>query len=195
MQKGFYKVNKLRNLINKGLNVFDFRVCSTKAELDKAIAEFHYVCTVRSDGKDKGWLYPFYIIRNKADTYKIEFNSDLKYIVANGLRYDTQLRMNLCFKISENGDFLAEYSRLKIPLRKMYEHPNQLTTVYGNLDDKLYTWELGNSTLIDLRELRDILREEWGLMRGHGLFDKYIEMSVYNQNVGVLNKDRVYWEV
>lgn len=193
--QGYHKIAKLEGLLNRGFNVFDFRVCTTFEELYRAISEFDYTCTVRSDGREKGWLYPFYIIRNRIDTYKIDFRTDLKYIVANGLRYDTELRFNMCLQMSRDGDFIAEYSRLKIPLRSMYNYPKYLTTVTGNLDDKVYTWSLRNSTGIDLRELRDILREEWVNCNNHGLFDKYIELSTYNKNCGVLNRDRVYWEV
>lgn len=198
----YKKIDKLNRLKNLGLNVFDFRICEDEQGLINAITEFNYKCTVRSDCDTRiikdGWLFPFYIVKDGQSINSINYkllNQGYKFIVANGLRYDKYLRLNVCLKINRNGEFICEYSRLKLPLRSMYNHPRDLTCIYGNLDEKIVYWKVINSTGIDLREIRDILRSEYLNCEHNNLFGKYIELSTYTVNCGVYNKDKIYWEI
>lgn len=198
----YSKVKSLQSLLMSGLNVHEFYVCKNFESLWQSYIALGKECTIRTDkayakpGSQLGFFIARYIapseLKKIADVIK---QNGCIAIISNGLKYDDHLRYNIVYKIEENGDFYCEFSRLKVPLRHMYRHPETLNSASGNIDELLKYWNRHVSKQekyrIDFREIRELLREEYKL----GMFGKTVEMSVYNVKCGILNKNKVYWEI
>lgn len=207
MFRHFKKVSSLKRIEKYGLNIHCYTVCFTINQLIEACEEYKYMCTIRTDMKESslnyGHDYPFYIIQNKievdADKLKREiFDKEYIAIVTNALQYDKYLKYNLVISLARNGDFMAEYSFENTPLRCMYKHSENLNCVTGNINDNIRLWDrtyLRKDNKLDLRILKDILEDNYLIAEQQKLFDRYIEMSVYKQKCGILNKEIVYWEI
>lgn len=202
----YSKLKSMHRILNLGLNVHDFIPCRTVPEIIYAYIRLGKTCTIRTDklGAEQGSQLGFY----KADNISLlEINKIADEIVknkwigivSNGLKYDKYLRYNIVYKLDRNGDFTAEYSRKNVPLRHMYKYPETLTTITGSLNDDIRLWEVYKPALesdrVDLREIQDILRSEFLICLNNKLFGRYIEMSVYNTDVGPLKQNKVYWEI
>ena len=132
----YSKVKSLQSLLMSGLNVHEFYVFKNFESLWQSYIALGKVCTIRTDkayakpGSQLGFFIARYIapseLKKIADVIK---QNGCIAIISNGLKYDDHLRYNIVYKIEENGDFYCEFSRLKVPLRHMYRHPESLRTV------------------------------------------------------------------
>lgn len=194
------KVEVLEKLERLGLNVHNYIVAKESSEIVDAYNKLGRVCTIRTDAPtDKEVLLPCYVCNNLSDSEVERIAADiadknLVAIIANGLRYDKSMRFNMVYKLSKNLDFVCEYSKEPVILRKMY-NPTWLNTVVGNLNEPIRDWSVRKAIFesgrLDLRELRDILLRELD----NELFDHYVEVTFYIDKVGKLGQDRVYWEI
>lgn len=198
----YKKLGSLYSVMNRGLNVHEFIPCRNEDEIVYAYNKLGKLCSIRTDklGSEQGSLLKFYMAENLSD-FKIrkiarEIEKDKCIaIISNGRASDKYLRYNMVYKLSSNGDFIAEYSRRNTSLRQMYNFPSELNTVVGNIDSNIRDWEVRVSKeeagRVDLREIKELLRNEYE----HKLFDRYVEISEYSKEVGVRKETRVYWEV
>lgn len=203
----YNKIEGFRKMQNYGMNIFQYIVCHSLAELEKACNKFDYICTIRSDAnRDKAKyanMYPFYIVNGKesVDYRDIEnkvFKEGFVAIVANGLKYDKYLNYNMVVYMTQNGGFQAEYSFEQVPLRKMYNNSSYLHYVSGNINDSILYWDrtfLGSDNKLDMRVLKDLLNKQYELRYEYKLFDREIEFSRYSVDCGILADDIIYWQV
>ena len=193
--EGYNKLKSLYNLINQGLNVHSFIATKDRQEIIDAVHGFDNLCTVRTDSKDRLYNLPFYIFNGEAnnlDTICNEIiNQGLMAIIANGRKYDDRLRYNANCKIKENGDFWIEYSLEKCTLREMYNFP--MNCYIGNIDERIRDWVIVRDTdkRVDKREIKELISKVWE----KGVYDKYLEISVYNDVVGMLQENMVFWQI
>lgn len=205
--KQYNKVKSLKRIEDLGLNIHEYTVCFTLSQLIEACKKYEFICSIRTDTKKYNSIYkcdyPFYAINSENDFNTEKFKRELfdkNYIaiVTNGLRYDKDLMYNIVINISENGDFMAEYSFENTPLRKMYINSKNLHNVHGNINEDIALWDrsgLGEGNKLDLRILRDLLIQHYEIARKAKLFDRYLEISVYSKECGILKQDLVYWEI
>lgn len=195
------KVEALKRIENLGLNVHNYILASSKADIVDAYNQLGRVCTIRTDTPtdSKEWLLPCYVCNNLSDKEISKIaesiaSKGLIAIVANGLRYDNRMRFNMVYRIDKDLNFMCEYSKEPVILRKMYS-PTWLNTVTGNLNESIRDWYVRKASVergrLDLREVRDILLNELD----NKLFGNYVEVTFYTDKVGKLSQDRVYWEI
>ena len=203
--KGYAKLHSMYTMVNKGLNVHTFIPCRTVEEIIYAYKELGGICTIRTDkfGIGQSKQLKFYKADRISESQLLKIANEIIEdgciaIVANGLRFDKSLRYNAVYMIKESGDFMIEYSRKNVPLRHMYNYPNELNTIIGNIDDSIREWTVykskNESGRVDLKEIQELLLEEYEVCEKNKLFGRYVEMSTYKENVGPLNQNKVYWE-
>lgn len=203
--KQFHKLNSMHRLITKGLNVHSFIPCRTREEILYACKELGNTCTIRTDKHraEQGSQLKFYTADNLSDTEILKIadkiiKDNCIAIVANGLKYDKYLKYNVVYYIRESGDFIIEYSKVNVPLRHMYKFPYSLNTAKGNINDDIRDWSINKAVSekdrVDLREIKELLIEEYDVCLKNKMFGKYIEMSTYTEEVGVYKERKVYWE-
>lgn len=200
--KQYEKLYSMQTIALKGLNIHKFYPCRTFSELWRAYIELGDECTIRTDKKNvgQGRELKFYIAKNESlsGIKKIadEIHKDnCIAIISNGLKYDKYLRYNLVYKIKEDGSFICEYSRRRVPLRHMYRYGKELNSITGNIDDSIRDWNVKKAEnedgRVDLREIREVIRNAYKV----GIYNRYVEMSAYSENCGIQNKKEVYWEI
>lgn len=204
--KGYAKLNSMHRMINKGLNVHTFIPCRTVEEIVYAYKELGCICTIRTDKLEVGQnkQLKFYKADRISESQLVKIANEIVKdgciaIVANGLRYDKYLRYNAVYKLKESGSFIIEYSRKNVPLRNMYNYPDELNTIIGNINDNIRDWKVNKAKnekdRVDLREIKELLLEEYWVCEKNKIMSRYIEMSTYTKEVGPLKQRKVYWEV
>jgi len=181
------KINSLKNIVKKGLNVHKFYIPNNYNQYKDLINELKF-CTIRTDHKTQSQDLPFYIFNiqkdneNKLNEIWIESQEkEYKLIISNGIQYDNIQEYNMVVRFRENGEFLFEASELKIPLRHMYRHP--LLSCSGNLKDEVSQWEVYNA--------------RYGILTlyNHQLFNKWLEITKYPIPVGNKKENIIFWQI
>lgn len=204
--RGYAKLSSLQGLMNRGLNVHNFLPCRSVEEIMSACRVFNGVCTIRTDkfGVGQGNELKFYVLNKRNLLHEQMIASEivgngLIAIVADGLKHDHEIRYNVVYRIYKSGEFVIEYSRHKVPLRLMYKYPEKLNIIGGKLDDGIRYWEkhlaIHEVDRVDLREIRELLEEQYKVCLEKNMFGHYVEMTTYNSEVGIKREDKVYWEV
>lgn len=191
----YEKINSLNKLVDKGLNVHSFYIPTTYIEFEDLLINLKY-CTIRTAHREITKDMPFYIFNIGIDKPRIKeiwqesVNSGYRLIVSDGIKYDNIQSYNMVVKLSRNGDFIFEASELKIPLRHMYRHP--LLSCSGNIKGGVRDWEVyNNRNTIDKRNIKHVLEE----LYTYEIFDKWLEITKYPTEVGIRNKDIVFWQI
>ena len=192
----YSKINSLKIIINKGLNVHNFYIPYNYDQYKLLLNELKF-CTIRTDYKTIPQDLPFYEFNiEKDDENKLNSiwneskEKEYKLIISNGIQYDNIQEYNMVVKFNEKGDFLFEASELKIPLRHMYRYP--LLSCSGNIADEISQWEIYNARygINKLNIKNDLLT-----LYNYQLFDKWLEITKYPIPVGVKNNNIVFWQI
>lgn len=183
-----------------GLNIHKYYVPQSFKEFyDLANNLVYFTVRTDIDTAHKGNL-PFYIIdmhdiNQSPSLYSIWEHStrnNLVLIVSDAIHYDKDQKYNAVVNISKDGKFMLEASALKIPLRKMYEHPANLLTITGSIASPISTWQVPLPRYgIDRIELRNLLEYLYSLK----IYDRNLELTVYPYPVGVLYEPIVFWQI
>lgn len=198
----YSKLASMQKIAVSGLNIHEFYPCRNFKELYLAYNKLGNECTIRTDKPNagQGQELKFYIARDLSPEKLKKISDEIVKdgciaIISNGLKYDKYLRYNLVYKLNEDGTFICEYSRKKVPLRHMYRYAESLNSLNGSLDSCIMDWDRRVAKLeddrVDIREIRDILRQAYKV----GIFNKYVEVSVYSTECGLQHKREVYWEI
>lgn len=198
----YSKLASMQKIAVSGINIHEFYPCRNFKELYLAYNKLGNECTIRTDKPNAGQSQElkFYIAKDLSPEKLKKISDEIVKdgciaIISNGLRYDKYLRYNLVYKINEDGTFICEYSRKKVPLRHMYRYAESLNSLNGSLDSCIRDWDRRVAKLeddrVDIREIRDILRQAYKV----GIFNKYVEMSIYSTECGLQHKREVYWEI
>lgn len=193
-------LSKIQSLVFLDTKKLNHHLWYTAAQFEsfmytiRALGNF---CTIRTDHPTKENDLPFFIVDHESEErlmeiWKIIDDGNYVPIISNGIKFDKDQLYNMCIKIESDGSFLFEASILKIPLRHMYRYPDDLLSAYGNISDKPNQWTFINNTYgIDRFQLKKILEKIYTL----GIYNKYIECTVYPYSVGVFDDNIVYWEI
>lgn len=191
------KKNNLDKIVQMNLNVHEYKLIDNIDDLIE-YSNFNNKFSIRFDSTDGRHGLPFYTYDNTKDN-KDKFNSiieqmnilDCKLLVSNGYMYDNNIKFNFVIDIKENNDFILELCSKKIPLRNMYDN-NCTTIITGNLFDDYKDFTITNGeyntySKNDIEKVLDIIIKNMSI--------KYIEGTIYDVNVGILNKDIVIWQI
>lgn len=191
------KKNNLDKIVQMNLNVHEYKLIDNIDDLIE-YSNFNNKFSIRFDSTDGRHGLPFYTYDSTKDNKDI-FNSiieqmnilDCKLLVSNGYMYDNNIKFNFVIDIKENNDFILELCSKKIPLRNMYDN-NCTTIITGNLFDDYKDFTITNGeyntySKNDIEKVLDIIINNMSI--------KYIEGTIYDVNVGILNKDIVIWQI
>ena len=194
----FKKLNSLLSLEKQGLNAHAFYVPTSFMAFLCLVYKLG-TCTVRTDSKIHTASLPFYVLNTKTDLGTVYYDiwkeaRENKYIliVSDGIKCDSIQEYNMVVKFEKNGDFFFEASDMKVPLRNMYKTPERLLSAYGNISEEVSEWSITNNVYgidrIDIkRDLENLYAKE--------LHGKWLEITKYPQEVGLLKEDIVFWQV
>ena len=191
------KKNNLDKIVQMNLNVHEYKLIDS---IDKLLeySNLNNKFSIRFDSIDGRHGLPFYTYDSNRDSKEI-FDSiieqmnilDCKLLVSNGYMYDNNIKFNFVIDIKENNDFILELCSKKIPLRNMYDN-NCTTIITGNLFDDYKDYTITNGeyntySKNDIEKVLDIIINNMSI--------KYMEGTIYDVNVGILNKDIVIWQI
>lgn len=202
---GMNKINSIRSIQQLKLNTHNTVITKSLAEALNTIKEFSQF-TVRTDADryegltwGNGSDLPFYMQPEPLDDvrylwFKNEFTKLLDagfyLIIANGIKYDNIQCYNAVVRLQSNGDFKADMSVRKVPLRKMYQYGDMFGAI-GNIADELSEVFWMKQTPYDRH---DIVRD-MGLLYTYEIYNKDIELTRYPMKVGTLNDYFVFWQI
>lgn len=184
------KTNNLKDILNEGINVFEFKEIYSLEELIN-YAKKNKKFTIRFDRDNNIHGLPFYKYDNNLDLngiYNEALNSNCTLLLSNGYKYDDDLIFNFVIEIDNDNNFILELCDKKIPLRDMYS--NITTIIKGNLFNKKFEYinkDSNKYTENDINEVIDFILEI-------GLRYHYIEGTLYNKKMGLLDKKIIIWE-
>ena len=197
----YKKLKSLKELQKNKFNIFTCMVLDPKKEgagLLGTIAFLYDRVTVRFDAEvETADDLPFYILEADSGILKCKEIMDKAetlnciLIVSAGINSDCKMKYNLVYKVNNDGSFIMEASTLLVPLRHMYNSLDGRVVISGNIFEEIQDWQcLGYG--IDRRELRDIIVNAY--FNEH-LVNKWVECSVYKEDVGGLKENIIYWQV
>ena len=191
----YQKIESINDMVRKGLPVHEFVICSTYDEIISAVKKFNHYCTIRTDEPSRSKDLPFIVITSPECIKNIPSiigNTERRYIVTNGLKYDNHLLYNMVYHMDMDGTFSCEFSTENVPLRKMYQHPQFLTNISGNINDNIRDFDvLWGTSRIDLRLIKDRMIT----LYEHYIYDRYAEIAVYKCDLDNTKKDYVFWQI
>lgn len=197
----YKKLKSLKELQKNRFNIFTCVVLDPMkddASLLCMVAFLLERVTVRFDAEIETMDdLPFYILDADSGMSKCKEIMDKAkmlnciLIVSAGINDDCKMKYNLVYKVNNDGSFMLEASTLKVPLRHMYNSLDGRVVIYGNIFEEIQDWQsLGYG--VDRRELRDIIVTAY--FNEH-LVNKWVECSVYREDVGGLKENIIYWQV
>lgn len=192
----YAKEKILLDLRGQGLNTFDFEVCESEADL--LLYHIHHkVFTIRFSKKTVEDGLPFYCINESTseDTIlhiaKEAHLLECGMICSAGCIYKHLQICNFVFTKEPDGRFLLEFHIGAEALRNMYSYPTSciLGNIYAGTEEfereGYNTHGLGYS---DLKYILDFIERV-------PKFNKNIECTLYQKEVGVLGERVVVWGV
>lgn len=197
----YKKLKSLKELQKNRFNIFTCVILDPMRDdastLD-LIAFLYDRVTVRFDAEvETADDLPFYILEADSGILKCKEIMDKAetlnciLIVSAGINSDCKMKYNLVYKVNNDGSFIMEASTLLVPLRHMYNSLDGRVVIRGNIFNEIQDWQcLGYG--IDRRELRDIIVNAY--FNEH-LVNKWVECSVYKEDVGGLKENIIYWQV
>lgn len=200
----YNKVESLKKIRKLGLNIHNTIITDDLSILEDMIKKYDYVCSIRTD-KEYGITkdMPFYLINGQDDYKRVKSNlaldkkEDMMFILSNGHQYDDRLIYNMVVSFEKDGKFTCEYSVKNVPLRHMYRYPRDIIYIEGNINETVASWDIKNKehNKINIRLIGERVAQIYMETHDKGLWDRNLEISVYREKCGELNKDHVYWEV
>lgn len=200
----YNKVESLKRIQRLGLNIHNTIITDDLEEVDRTVSKYRYMCSIRTDKKTGiAKDLPFYLISTKDDYLKIKEKlkknklDKIMFIVSNGHQYDDSLRYNMVVYFERNGDFRLEYNAINVPLRHMYRYPEEMINIEGNINETVASWKVENKehNKINIREVGRIAASVYMEVYSKGLWDRNLEISVYDRECGELMKEYIYWEI
>ena len=192
------KKNNLDRIIELRLNVHEYKLIDNIDELIE-YSNLNNKFSIRFDSIDGRHGLPFYTYDSNRDDKNILFKNiidemnilDCKLLVSNGYMYDDNIKFNFVIDIKDNNDFIFELCSKKVPLRNMYDN-NITTIITGNLFDDYNDYTITNkdSNIYNEKDIEKIIN-----LMINNMSIKYIEGTIYDREVGILNKDIVIWQV
>lgn len=192
---GYKKIESLRDLQRMQLNVHAWAVPESLQQFRDIVKKFNFYCTVRTDSLCATYCLPFYEILEEDEATLLHIwmqsiENNYKLIVANGRRADDSMWYNASARIEKNGDFEIEFSKRRVPQRKMFEH--KTSSISGNLLCTIQSWRK-DSWLAEVSTVD--LRRELSFLYSLGIYGKWIEFTTYTEPVGELQQERAFWQV
>jgi len=195
------KYNTIIEMQRNGLNTHQNILCKNYNELTEAARKMGYNITIRGDSRVKISCAPFEIIKSKKDFDRridevlTKFNG-YEMLISNGILCDLDMIANIAIKMQRDTSFYAEFSCELIPFRNMYKNSKLLHRLYGELTDKSGI-RLENRSIKTsyLTQVKEFINHFYVIADEYNIFNKNVELSLYNKNVGVRNKNTVYWEI
>ena len=184
------KTINLDNLLKDKLNVFEYKEVHNIEELNEYISN-NKSFTIRFDRDKNIQGLPFYIYNDSLDIDKIVEEADsmnCTLLCSNGYIYDNDLLFNFVIDIDSDNNFILELCDKKVPLREMYKY--KTTIIKGNLFDDNYEYINKNDNKYSIRNIRTII----DLILSKDMKYKYIEGTIYNKKLGVLNNNIIIWQ-
>ena len=186
------KSQSLKYLESHGLNVHSYFVPTSFSNLDSYLSK-HPMCSVRFDAATLVNDLPFYLFEeylpdvaqacwNQAEELKCNL------ICSDGHAYDVFLAYNMSVSLQRDGSFVADVCFENTSLRGMYA-TGKVVSLCGNIFG-----EVERKRGILKESLRNILDTAF-LAYQHNLFNRLVELSVYNCSVGTLNEPVVFWQI
>ena len=184
------KTKNLDLLVKDNLNVFEYKEIDNIDDLKKYIKDNNKF-TIRFDREYNIQGLPFYIYNDKLNIEEIinEMNKlNCTLLCSNGYIYDNDLLFNFVIEVDKNNNFILELCDKKVPLRKMYEY--KTTTIKGNLFEDTREYINKNDNKYTKRDIESIIE----LIINRDLKYKYLEGTIYNKKVGLLNDTIIIWQ-
>lgn len=192
------KVRNLKELVQNNINVHHFKEITDLQSLITYSLE-NDKFSIRFDYETKKYSLPFYTYsKNEIDNpigyfQKIidEMNKyECTLICSDGYKYDDKLKFNFVVEINQDYNFIIELSDKKVPLRQMYRF--KTTIIKGNIFDTYKNFEQINQSenIYTEKDIMDII--EWVIYEEFKYC--YIEGTIYNKKVGILNDYMVIWQ-
>lgn len=192
------KVRNLKELVKNNINVHHFKeITDLQSLLSYSLENDKF--SIRFDYETKKYSLPFYTYnKNEIDNPIVYFQKIIdemyKYectlICSDGYKYDDELKFNFVIEINRDYNFIIELSDKKIPLRQMYRF--KTTIIKGNIFDAYKNFEQINQSenKYTEKDIMDII--EWVINKEFKY--RYIEGTIYNKKVGILNDYMVIWQ-
>ncbi len=184
-----YKTRLLDNLKENKINTHEYKEIYTKEELINYSKSNKYF-SIRFDKNIKTHDLPFYVVDNNTINYDeiiLEANNmNASLLLSNGRSYDKYLLFNFVIEIDSDYNFILELCDKQVPLRNMYKY--KTTIIKGNLMKDSYEIINKNSNIYNINDIDKIIR----FCLDHKY--KYIEGSIYNQEVGIYKDRLVLWQ-
>ncbi len=189
------KAKNLQKLLDDKVNVHRYVEINQYDDLLK-YSENHPHFSIRFDRdlKEKG--LPFYVYDEEEHLHDRELflkkicqemkELDCSLICSDGHQFDQNLKFNFVIDIDKEYNFILELSSNKVPLRLMYQY--KTTIIRGNLLSNKYDYFLNDNKEYNVEDIEYLL---------FYLLDKkykYVEGTMYNKKVGMLNDYIVIWQ-
>lgn len=192
------KKRNLEGLIKNNINVHNFQeISDLQSLISYSLKNDKF--SIRFDYETKKYNLPFYTYDRKevndSNRYfkKIideMYQYDCTLLCSDGYKYDDMLKFNFVAELDQDYNFLIELSDKKVPLRKMYDF--KTTVIKGNLFDSYKKFEFINKfqNTYTEEDIMDII--EWFIDKNFKYH--YVEGTIYNEKVGLLNDYIVVWQ-
>ena len=168
-----YKAKQLENLQRSNVNTFFYKEVFSKAEI-KELAKQYPIFSVREDSENHINCLPFYTTLEEMPDKPNPNNS---WIFSNGRASDDLLVANFVCTLDEQANFECEYSCKKVPLRKMYDYPDELNFYMGDINYKP----------------NFILKRILNYLFTYQLFGR-VEGTLYSKEVGLQKHQIIIWQ-
>ncbi len=192
------KARNLEDLIKNNINVHPFKeITNLQSLISYSLANDKF--SIRFDYETKKYNLPFYTYdRNQIGDSNTYFQNiidemhkyDCTLICSDGLKYDDVMKFNFVIEIDQDYNFIIELSDKKVPLRQMYNF--KTTIVKGNIFHSYKEFEFINKSqnVYTEKDIMNII--EWCIAKKFKYH--YIEGTIYNKKVGLLNDYIVIWQ-
>lgn len=195
------KQRSLEWLLKMGLNIHDFKVCSTLQDLED-YAKSNSMFTIRFDRCKDIRDLPFYIVENTEQLSRLPEIADLAsemnctMICSNGKQYDKDQICNFVYE-RLGDDFILEVSFEKKPLRAMYNE--NLISIRGKVYDDFKEFKIFGQKrqYVSSGTVNRILEEmSIAVKKSEAQWkdDFRYECTMYPINVGILQSRFIYWQ-
>ena len=184
------KAENLKRLLDDNLNVFEYTEIKNIEDLTEYIKNNKYF-TIRFDRDKNIQGLPFYIYDESMNIEKLineanEMNCTL--LCSNGYIHDNDLLFNFVIDIDSDNNFILELCDKKVPLREMYKC--KTTIIKGNIFESKYTYINKEENTYSIKDIDKIV----DLILGKNMKYKYMEGTIYNKKVGLLNTNIIIWQ-
>lgn len=200
----YSKVESVKNISKLGFNRHNMIFTNSFDEAERSIKLYNYICSIRTDREGNNTKnLPFYVLNNQKEFEDIKekllanIKDDMILIISDGHHYDNKLLYNMVVCFDKDGEFNAEFNCRNVTLRHMYNYPNDMVGINGNINDTVASWIVNNKehNKINIRNVGNLLNRLYEIVYDKNLYDKHLEISVYKDKCGIMNEEYVCWEI